>query len=166
MFKVIGGMLIIFACAAFGVEKSRELSIHRRELEELQRIFMNIQTELEYIKTPIGELFMKLQKKVEGSCRVWLDFLVQNLTLCKWTSFEEVWTTSIDTYFKQSLLTKSELEELKQIGKHISRPEAIRLYLIQLENAIQTTREEEKEKKKLYQSMGILTGIFLVLVLI
>lgn len=166
MFKVIGGMLIIFACAAFGVEKSRELSIHRKELEELQRIFMNIQNELEYIKTPIGELFMKLQKKVEGSYRVWLDFLVQNLTLCKWTSFEEVWTASIDTHFKQSLLTKSELEELKQIGKHISRPEAIRLYLIQLENAIQTTREEEKEKKKLYQSMGILTGIFLVLVLI
>ena len=65
-----------------------------------------------------------------------------------------------------SIGSEFKLEELKHIGKHLSQPEAIRLYLIQLESSIQTTREEEKEKKKLYQSMGILVGIFLVLVLI
>lgn len=159
MFKVMGGMLIIFACAAFGVEKSRELSIHRRELEELQRVFTLIQTKIEYIKLPFMELFAGMDSD-------WLLNISEELKEFQKRSFHEVWTASIDTHFKQSLLTKSELEELKQIGKHISRPEAIRLYLIQLENAIQTTREEEKEKKKLYQSMGILTGIFLVLVLI
>ena len=159
MFKVIGGMLIIFECAAFGVEKSRELSIHRRELEELQRVFTLIQTKIEYIKLPFMELFAGMDSD-------WLLNISEELKEFQKRSFHEVWTAYIDTHFKQSLLTKSELEELKQIGKHISRPEAIRLYLIQLENAIQTTREEEKEKKKLYQSMGILTGIFLVLVLI
>lgn len=159
MFKVMGGMLIIFACAALGVEKGRELSIHRRELEELQRVFTLIQTKIEYIKLPFMELFAGMDSD-------WLLNISEELKEFQKRSFHEVWTASIDTHFKQSLLTKSELEELKQIGKHISRPEAIRLYLIQLENAIQTTREEEKEKKKLYQSMGILTGIFLVLVLI
>ena len=166
MFKILGAMLIVFSCAAWGVEKGRELSAHRNELEQLQRIFTLMQTELEYMRTPAGELFAKLQKQTAGKYQTWLGSLAGNLHICLIRNFGEIWITSIDSYFKESYLTKSELEELKQIGKHISRPEAIRLYLIQLENAIQTTREEEKEKKKLYQSMGILTGIFLVLVLI
>ncbi len=159
MFKILGAMLIVFSCTAWGVEKSRELSMHRKELEELQTIFTLIQTKIEYIKMPFAELFANMET-------VWLLNISEELKGFHKRTFHEIWTTSIDSYFKESYLTKSELEELKQIGKHISRPEAIRLYLIQLENSIQNTREEEKEKKKLYQSMGILAGIFLVLVLI
>lgn len=158
MFKIIGGLLIILACSAFGVEKGRELSMHRKELEELERIFTLIKTKLEYIKMPIEELFANMQNE-------WLLEISKELKGVSRKNFHEIWISSIDVHFKETFLSKSELEELKQIGKHISRPEAISLYLIQVEEAIKTTREEEKEKKKLYQSMGILSGIFLVLVL-
>lgn len=159
MFKIIGSVLIVLSCTAFGVEKSRELSIHRKELEELQRLFVLIQRKLEYMKMPLEELFATMQSN-------WLLSISKELKNLSQKTFYEVWTSSIDTYFQKTFLTKSEIEELKQIGNHISKPEAIRLYLIQLENSIQNTREEEKEKKKLYQSMGILCGIFIVLVLI
>ena len=82
------------------------------------------------------------------------------------STFEEIWITAIDIHFKDTFLTYSELEELKQIGKNISHKEALALFLAQIELFIQHTREEEKTKKKLYQSMGIMTGIFLVIVLI
>ncbi len=166
MVKFIGGLLIVTACTALGMEKSRELSLHRTELEELQKIFTYIQKELEYMRTPIDELFQKLQKKFPGAYQRWLEEIANSKEVLGKKSFEEIWLSSIDIYLKGSLLTKSEIEELKQIGKHLSRPEAMSLFLIQIENAIQVTREEEKEKKKLYQSMGILAGIFLVLVLI
>ena len=159
MFKIIGSVLIVLSCTAFGVEKSRELSIHRKELEELQRLFVFIQKKLEYIKIPFEELFATMESE-------WLLSVSKELKSFSKKTFYEVWTSSIDSYFQKTFLTKSELEELKQIGKQIGQPEAIRLYLIQLENSIQNTREEEKEKKKLYQSMGILCGIFIVLVLI
>ena len=159
MFKIVGSMLIVLACTAFGVDKSREISAHRKELEELQRVFTLIETKLEYIKMPMDELFSNMRNK-------WLLDISTELSRYQKRTFEEIWTSSIDTHFKESFLTKSELEELKQIGKHISHQEAIRLYLIQLEDSIQNTKEEEKEKKKLYQSMGILVGLFIVLVLI
>ena len=159
MLKIIGSVLIVLGTTAFGVEKSREFSRHRKELEELQRIFTLIQTKIGYIKLPIEELFANMQNE-------WLWGVSVELKSFQKRNFYEIWNASIDTYFRKSYLTKSELEELKQIGKHISSPEAICLYLLQLEEAIKNTREEEKEKKKLYQSMGILSGIFLVLVLI
>jgi len=159
MIKLIGCVLVIASCAGIGIEKSINLTCHRKELEELQRIFTLIQTRLEHIKIPFDELFANMQSD-------WLLYISRELKQFHKRTFNEIWISSIDTHFKKSFLTKSELEELKHIGKHLSQPEAIRLYLIQLESSIQTTREEEKEKKKLYQSMGILVGIFLVLVLI
>ena len=159
VFKILGCVLIILSCSAFGVDKSREISAHRKELEELQRIFTLIQTKLEYIKMPMEELLGSMNEE-------WLLKIAKELKTVQGKTFQEIWQTNISRYYQNSFLTKSELEELKQIGKHISRPEAIRLYLLQLEEAIKDTREEEKEKKKLYQSMGILIGVFIVLVLI
>ena len=158
MLRVVGCVLIIMACSSMGFEKSKELSIHRNQLEELQRIFTLIQTKIEYIKIPFDELFVNMDSE-------WLCVISKELKQHEKT-FEEIWISSIETHFKESFLTKSELEELKQIGKYLSQPEAIRLYLIQLENSIQHTREEEKNKKKLYQSMGIMSGVFLVIMLI
>lgn len=166
MCKMIGGLLIILSCTWWGVEKSREISIHRKELEELERIFTLLQSEMQYVKRPIGEIFAKLKRQEIGRYQRWMGELSMSETALGKRTFQELWRTSIDHHFKETFLTKRELEELKEIGNHIGYSEAIRLYLVQLDNSIQVTKEEEKEKKKLYQSMGILSGIFLVLVFI
>ena len=106
MFKIIGGMLIVLTCTALGVEKSRELSLHRRELEELQRLFTLIQKKLEYMRIPLEELFANMQSH-------WLLDISKELKGVPKKTFHEIWTSSIDTHFKKTFLTKSELEELK-----------------------------------------------------
>ena len=166
MFKIIGGMIVLVTSAAIGFDKANNVSLHRKELEEIQRIFTMIQTELKYIKTPLGEMFLKLQNKTEGKYKSWLIDISKELQAFQQGTFEEIWNTSIENHFKESFLTKLELEELKQIGKNISHMEALDLFLTQIELFIQYTREEEKAKKKLYQSMGIMAGIFLVIMLI
>ena len=152
--------------AALGFEKAKELTKHRKELEELQRIFIMIQAELTYIKSPLGELFLKLQNKTEGKYQLWMRDISKELKRFQQHTFEEIWNISVENHFKESFLTKIELEELKQIGKNISHTEAIDLFLTQIELFNQHTREEEKSKKRLYQSMGVMAGIFLVIVLI
>ena len=166
MFKIVGSIVVIFSCTMIGFEKSKEMTKHRKELEELQRIFTRIQIELEYMSTPFGELFLKIQNKTEGKFKRWMQDISKEINMRHKSTFEEIWITAIDIHFKDTFLTYSELEELKQIGKNISHKEALALFLAQIELFIQHTREEEKTKKKLYQSMGIMTGSFLVIVLI
>ena len=99
MFKIIGSVLIVLSCTAFGVEKSRELSIHRKELEELQRLFVFIQKKLEYIKIPFEELFATMESE-------WLLSVSKELKSFSKKTFYEVWTSSIDRYFQKTFLTK------------------------------------------------------------
>lgn len=166
MQKVIGSVIIIAVCTAIGFDKSRELGRHVKELEELQRIFTLIQSELQYSRLPLTELFAKIAMKTEAMYKRWLGNISQELKDCNNGIFEEIWQSSIETHFKETHLTKEELDDLRQIGKNLSCAETLSLYLSQLEISIQNTREEEKNKKKLYQSMGIMTGVFLVIVLV
>ena len=166
MLKIIGSLLIIATCTAIGFQKSRELGQHVKELEELRHVFSMFQSELNYMKITFEELFCDVQRKTTGHYNLWLNDLSEKLRERGKGTFDTIWTTSIETHFKETHLTKEELQGLKQIGKNLSSPDAISLYLEELSISIQRTREEEKSKKKLYQSMGIMAGIFLVIVLV
>ena len=166
MLKIIGSLIILSSTGAIGFAKAKEVSLHRKELEELQKIFVLVETELKYTKTPLGEMFSRLQNKTSGKYKEWLGDISKELCSFGKGTFEAIWNVSIENHFKESFLTKNELEELKQIGKNISHTEALDLFLTHIDLFIERTREEEKTKKKLYQSMGIMVGIFLVIVLV
>lgn len=157
---------MLLACAGMGALKGRELQTHMRELKELNKVFTLLKRELMYTRAPLCEVFFKLGRKAEGNFEVWLKNLARDLEKRENGRFQEVWTESIYRDLNGSRLTKEELEELCRIGNSLSYPETLELYLEQLEFSIQKTRDEWKDKHKLYQSMGIMAGIFLVILLL
>lgn len=157
--------MIIVACTLMGFEKSRELQLHLRELEELKKVFTLMKSELQYTRAPFAEVFLKLSRKTESMYCKWLTHLSNELEKRESGTFRDVWTASICGSLKESRLTKEELADLSRVGKNLGYPETLDLYLEQLDLSIQKTREELKNKKKLYQSMGIMAGVFLVIVL-
>ena len=160
MLKLLGYLSIMIGCTVFGIESGKEIYLRRKELEELHKFFMLFQLELRLLKTPVKEILLKLVNKVDLCFKEWVEEIIRG------DDFEECWINAINTHFKESYLTSEERNELKQLGKNMGCPEAISLYLSGLELLIQNTREEEKEKKKLYRSMGIMGGIFLVILLL
>lgn len=158
--------MVIAVCTALGFEKSRELQMHLKELEELKRLFMIIHSELKVTKATMSEIFLKVSKKTETPYKEWLKELANKLEECSAGTFVELWKSSIQIYLGETTLRKDEIYELEQVGLGIQYFETLEFYLNQLDFSIQNTREELKTKKKLYQSMGIMCGIFLVIVLL
>jgi len=166
MQKVIGSIMVIAVCTALGFEKSRELQMHLKQLEELKRLFMIIHNELKVTKATLSEIFLKASKKTETPYKEWLKKLAKQLEICGAGTFMELWKNSIQISLGKTTLRKDEIYELEQVGLGIQYIDTLELYLNQLDFSIQNTREELKTKKKLYQSMGIMCGIFLVIVLL
>ena len=71
-----------------------------------------------------------------------------------------------------SVLNKKEQEQLLRFGESLGyldrdmQEKAILFYLEDLEHSIETLRKEEPEKSRLFFGMGILSGLFLAVVLI
>lgn len=166
MLKIIGSIFIITATTGIGFSKSKELQNHLNTLEELKKLFCLIRSELQYTHAPFTEVFSKIGTKTSTPYREWISSLSQRLMKKTRGSFWEIWCLSITEDLNETNLKKDELEELRSVGKNLEYIESLELYIEQLEYRIKNTREVYRSKRKLCQSMGIMGGIFLVILLL
>lgn len=166
MQKLIGCAMVFVACSGMGICKGLELQSHLRELEELKKIFTLLKSELQYTRAPFAEVFRKIGKKTKGKLGDWLINLYKSLEEKGTGTFYEIWCDSLETNLYYTYLKTEEIDELKNLGKNLEYIESIDLYIEQLEYNIKNTREEYRTKRKLCQSMGIMGGIFLVILLL
>lgn len=154
------------ACGGIGMAKSQELQCHLDDLEELKKLIYLYRSELVYTRAPFAEVFEKIAGKVKKPYKKWLAQLRDRLSDKGQGTFWEIWCQSVDDVLPETKLKKDELEELKCIGKNLEYIESIDLYIEQLEYKIKNTREAYRSKQKLCRSMGIMGGIFLVILLL
>lgn len=158
--------MIIGASSGIGFAKSNDLQSHLNEMEEIKKLFYLLRSELQYTRAPFAETFYKISSKTKSPYKEWLSNLSQRLSEKTRGSFWEIWCLSITENLKESQLKADELEELKNVGKNLEYIESLDLFIEQMEYRIKNTREVYRSKRKLCQSMGIMGGIFLVILLL
>ena len=172
MQKIIGAILIILASGGIGVTKGLELQKYLRELELLKQLFWMLKREIQYTKAPFSEAFSHIGRRMEGAQGEWLLYLAEQIEEKAGATFFELWTESIDRCLIKSQLKNKDKEELKAIGMQMGYLDeqmqlgTIDLYLEQLSFVIQKTREELVMKKRLCNCLGVMGGIFLVIIMI
>lgn len=166
MLKLIGSILIITATSGIGFSKSKELQKHLNTLEELKKLFCLLRSELQYTHSPFAEVFSKLSTKTSTPYEEWLSNLSVRLNNKTRGSFWEIWCNSITDNLIETNLKEDELKELKNAGKNMEYIESLDLFIEQLEYRIKSTREVYQSKRKICQSMGVVGGIFLVILLL
>lgn len=166
MLKIIGSIFIITATTGIGYTKSKELQNHLNTLEEVKKIFCMLRSELQYTHAPFAELFLKISTKTSSPYKEWLSRLSKRLMNKTRGSFWDIWCMSITEDLQKTYLKEDELEELKHVGKNMEYIESLELYIEQLQYRIKNTREVYRSKRKLCQSMGIMGGAFLVILLL
>lgn len=165
MQRFIGSICIVLACTGIGFKKVSDLKQHVNELEQLKMIFTMIQSEMKYMKVPCDELFEKVCHKVNGVYASWLQGMVIKLRSREEGCFQVLWQKSISEYLEDAMLTKEEKYDLEQLGKEFAYEEALELYLEKINFSIEKAHEEFQNNKKVYQSIGVLGGVFLVIIL-
>lgn len=166
MLKIIGSIFIITATTGIGFSKSKELQNHLNTLEELKKLFCLLRSELQYTHAPFVEVFSKISTKTSTPYKEWLSNLSKRLMTKTRGTFWEIWSMSITEDLNETNLKEEELDELKNIGKNMEYIESLDLFIEQLEYRIRNTRESYRSKRKLCQSMGIMGGVFLVILLL
>ena len=170
--KITGCICIILACSGYGFSKGKEYKKHVDELGELRRIAMMFATETSYSKLPIAELAVRISKKVIEPYKSWLIGLSNSLQKEKQHTLMQVWQEETTYLLAKLSLSEEEEEELKHLGRQIGnyniqmQETAFRWYASCLEERRDRLLKEVSEKQRLCNSLGLLAGIFLVIILI
>lgn len=159
MFKVFGVLLLSAIPMFYGIHKSRQLCLQKKNLDGLLYLVRECRQGIAYQQLPIRDLITGLPSKQYPI----LEHLILNIKekdpLSAWEIISEQENTSVklvmDDFFRA--LGTSDRESQLQICDIAAK----RLEQIQL-----SSREETAVKIKLYRTVGMLAGAFIAIIFI
>ena len=172
MLKIIGTVLVVFSCAALGYNKSMEISRRLFQLREIEKTVLLLMGEITYRREALPEAMLRVSDKVREPLCSFLKETAETAGQYQGERFSDIFQENAGKYLKENALTKKDLEEFIQLGEYLGyldtdmQKNTSQWYLQQLKVEIDTITGEMPAKKKLYQSLGILSGIFLAILLL
>lgn len=172
MLKITGSIFVIGATTMLGIKRSADLRERYRQMEYLRQLFYQLQSEIRYARSPLGEIFMHIGRNAKEPYDAWLLTLGKKMEEKNGGTFYGLWKTSIREALKISALSSMELERLTELGLRLGlmdvdmQVKAVELYLTGLSAALEEMREEMKQKIRLYHCLGVMSGMLIVILLV
>lgn len=172
MLKLIGGVLVITATTAAGILYGMELQDYLEKLLYIRHVIYMLKGEMEYSSAPLSEVFARVALRVKEPYRRWLLSMEKQVEDREEDAFLKIWIRATDRYLKELHLKSEHSIQLKELGTYLgqmdctSESENLKLYLGRLELEIEKVREGMSSKKRIGNCIGVMSGIFLVVLLI
>lgn len=172
MQRFIGSLLIITATTGAGLVYGTELTRYLEKLLYIRHIVYMLKGEIEYSNAPLGEVFGRIAVRVKEPYRHWLRVMERQVEDREEDGFAKIWNRSIDRCLKELHLKSIHSIQLKELGTFLGQldgdtsSKTITLYLNRLELEIEKVREGMAAKKRIGNCLGVMGGIFLVVILI
>lgn len=171
MLKIIGGICVVGTTTLLGIQKGIALRNTCEELRYLQRLLYQMQSEIRYVRAPLGELVRKIGRDCREPYRKWLLSLEEDMRKREGIPFSRLWEQSIRTHLESLRLPQREMERLCELGGQMGAVDMelqmriLGLYQEQLSQTMEELRASVNSKVKLCHCMGVISGIFLVILL-
>ncbi len=170
--KLAGSILIILATSLIGAGMAVNLERQYEELKYIRQLLYQLQSEIKYSRSFLSEAFRSISQSAQAPYDKWMRELSLKLEQKSEGSLGGIWCESIDTYLKELKIATKQKEQLKDLGNYLGNVDAdiqikhIDMLCIQLELKMNEMRKELEEKKKLCRCLGVMSGIFIVIILI
>lgn len=169
MLKGIGFLLIILGSTGIGMSFAQDYCNRFQALQKIHKMVEYIADRIFVKKDPLSEAFLYAAKRMEGDYRKFLCAMYEDVEKKEGESLEHIWN-------KNSILLKDELIEqdleefchaMEQTGfdNKEGQLRVLKDYLEAVSDKITFLKENKKEKCRLYEMVGIMSGILCILIL-
>ncbi|WP_433743083.1 stage III sporulation protein SpoIIIAB [Falsibacillus pallidus] len=171
MIKIIGAIFILISTSWAGFEASKHLSERPKQLRWLKTALQSLEAEIMYGHTPLHEAARKIAKQMPRPLSWFFEAFAGRLTGSD-TTVRDAWEESMKEIWKQTAFKQSEYEILKQFGETLGRHDIatqqkqIILALNHLEREEQEARERQNRYEKMAKSLGFMSGLLLIILLL
>ncbi|MCI8667531.1 MAG: hypothetical protein HFG82_12855 [Dorea sp.] len=172
LMKIIGGVLVIAATSMWGHAAAEREKNRYDQLQYLQKLLYLLRSEILYARSYLGEAFLQIGQRAKSPYQEWLLKLCMQMEEKREGAFAGMWEESIYDFLKDSGLPKKELLRLAAFGSQLGSADAemqvktLDLYLEELRLSMEELREEMRTKIRLCHCLGVMSGIFITVLLI
>ncbi|WP_425448605.1 stage III sporulation protein SpoIIIAB [Dethiothermospora halolimnae] len=172
LLKIIGSIIIIISSSLIGFLYGNRYSTRVKNLNHIQNCLQLVETEIIYRATPLpdalGQVYEKGNKNVSFIFKDIRETLLKNKNMDISSSFNHVLESSKDRLKFQ----EDDIEILRYLGRVIGTSDRLdqqkHLKVIMEQIIIQQREAQENRKKneKMYKSLGILSGLAIIIILL
>lgn len=172
MIKIIGAGLVLVSAYAIGSLLALQVKEQEKWLKDSKMALFLLLGELEYRQVPLPEALEIVGKRHGGHLAAFFQATAEELRKKEGISLQEVWRQQAIPVMKDSPLTKEQKEEFAELGVYFmeadkeTRKNSLEFYLNRLEEDIVRLRETGGDKAYLCRTLGMLGGIFLLILVL
>lgn len=170
--KMIGCILVILSSAGMGFFFSNEVKCRIEDLKELRKLITLLRGDIRYGNTPLPEAISAIARRHKGSYAPFFAKISSRLLELSGLTFQDIWKEAVENELSDTALSKKDKQQLLQFGDNLGyldkdmQMNTLELFLSQLEEEIRELSKTVKEKSYLYNSLGIMAGIFIAIVML
>ena len=170
--RMAGTILIMSATLWFGAYLAAKERYRLKELEELERGILLLQSQIAYLSAPLPEVLESISWKTDGSIGEGFQEAAERMAKRDGSSAEDIWTEVWQKKTGHTLLSAEDMEALLLFGKTLGyldkeqQEGSIRLFLHYLEGSLEHGKKRLEKNGRLYYGMGGLSGLLLVVTLL
>lgn len=172
MQRFVGSILIVSATTWAGVLYGKEQQQYLENMMYLRHVICMIRNEIEYSNLPLSEVFKKVAVCVKEPYRSWLHTMEHQMINRREAEFQKIWRGAVENCLMDLYLKKDHKRQIVEIGNYIGKmgrrteSENLEFYMEQFHLEIKKLRKEIREKKRIGNCIGVMGGLFLVIILI
>lgn len=169
--KWIGALIIIGTTTWLGFDKSHQLNKRPKHIRQLKNALQILEAEILYSQSSLQNAFQNIAEQVPHPLNEFFYSLASSLQTQDFDLID-CWEKNVESLINHSSLGLNEAEIINQfgrtLGQHdmIQQQKHIQLTISHLERELDEARDEQYRYSKMSKSLGILVGVFIVLLLI
>jgi stage III sporulation protein AB len=151
---------------------SNQLKSRIDDIKELRKLIVLLRGDIRYGSTPLPEAISAIARRHEGSFKGFFTKVSERLSEHSGNTFSQVWKEAVDAELMVTSLNKKDKSHLIQFGENLGyldkemQMNTLELFLTQMEEEIIELSKTAKEKSYLYNTLGIMAGIFISIIMI
>lgn len=172
MIDFFGCLLIFIACTAAGFYQASLLAKRSKQIRMLIHQLQRLETEIVYAMTPLPQAIEQIGKQsAPPLSRLFLS-ISHSLQQQKGKSTSQCWEEGVHRYWHETALQTNEKEIFLRLGHYLGisdredQKKYILLSLQQLSAEEDIAREKQQRYEKMYRSLGVLSGLLIIILLL
>lgn len=169
MLKLAGIIMLMLGCTGLGINKVSEEKMRIRELREIRRMVVRIQSEMVYGKRTLPEICLLLSRSASEPYSSAFLMIFQRLEENDGSILENIWKEQLNSCMEGMPLREEEKNILINLPEHMGimdetmQAADIGQSLDMITAHIAKTETEYENKAKVIMSVSVMAGLFLVI---
>jgi stage III sporulation protein AB len=170
MMKLLGAVIILLVTTWTGFEAAKHLSERPRQLRQLKVALQSLEAEIMYGHLPLFDACMNISKQMKKPLSWFFEDFAKRLKSGD-QNVRDAWNESLLDIKRFTAFRQGEIEVLQQFGETLgqhdraSQQKHILLTLTHLEREELDAMEKQSKYEKMIKSLGFLSGLLLIVLL-